>query len=259
MKSVFSTENKIDRVWDLKGSKTGRKSKEGDSVGKDLDILEEGKRFKFAKPGAKNAFLEQLKTDATFLARLGIMDYSLLLGMHRCKEDDNDSVKTPEVPVPIGETTQIKGQVEPCRSNTPLRRGVLKRAINGGTKTTDDDGFKALEDLDQVITSKSNLSKRSERELNDKCECFKTPIEEAPLTSVPNNTPSPVRAQTAMDRELPVPNPVTLRDDEGIEGGFQLADGTLSAQEIYYCGEYFLSLYGHSNLLYFDNFNTIAL
>ena len=59
MRSVFHTEKKIDRVWDLKGSKTGRKANPGDSVGKDLDILEEGKKLRFKKPKARAKFLEQ--------------------------------------------------------------------------------------------------------------------------------------------------------------------------------------------------------
>ncbi|EED88647.1 phosphatidylinositol-4-phosphate 5-kinase (PIP5K)-like protein, partial [Thalassiosira pseudonana CCMP1335] len=127
MRSVFNTDKKIDRVWDLKGSKKNRKSKEGDSVGKDLDILQEGRKLKFVDPEARGAFLEQLMRDATFLARLGIMDYSLLLGLHNCdeteaNESNNDAPLTPK---PNGGEEE---EPEPSRSNTPFRRNVLSRA-----------------------------------------------------------------------------------------------------------------------------------
>lgn len=245
MKSVFSTENKIDRVWDLKGSKTGRKSKEGDSVGKDLDILEEGKRLKFARPGAKEAFLEQLRRDATFLARLGIMDYSLLLGMHSCKE--GDSTETPVKPLATREHEPIDEQ-EPCRSNTPFRRGVLKRAATGGTPiAANDDGFKALEELDQKIVLKQKVSKHKEAVIKDKGGSFKnTELDDMTIPSTSSSSNSSNVSSQALatpDTNSPPPNPITLRSDEGIEGGVQLADGTLSLDEIYYCGKtYFVAM-----------------
>jgi hypothetical protein len=232
MKSVFSTEKKIDRVWDLKGSKTNRKSKEGDAVGKDLDILEEGKRLKFVRPGAKEAFLEQLRRDATFLARLGIMDYSLLLGMHSCKETEADSAE----PSSVKPGELVEGQ-EPSRSNTPFRRGVLKKAATGGTITTD--GFKALEDLNQTIPSKSK-AKRSEAVIKDKGGSFKINIDDMTIPSTSSSSiASDTSAQALMtlDRGMPPPNPITSRSDEGIEGGVRMADGTISVDEIYYCGK----------------------
>jgi 1-phosphatidylinositol-4-phosphate 5-kinase len=240
MKSVFSTEKKIDRVWDLKGSRTGRKSKKGDSVGKDLDIVEEGKRLKFVRPGAKDAFLEQLRMDATFLARLGIMDYSLLLGMHSCKENGAENADPISEPPPQSKEDEQIDEQEPCRSNTPFRRGVLKRAATGGSTTTANDGFKALEDLDQTIASKSKGSKCSEPKFKDKGGCFKTHIDESTLASTSsssNGSPIFTRTPISLKDNTPTPNPITSRSDEGIEGGVQLADGTVSVEEIYYCGK----------------------
>ena len=233
MKSVFSTEKKIDRVWDLKGSKTGRKSDKGDSVAKDLDILEEGKRLKFAKPGAKQAFLEQLRMDATFLARLGIMDYSLLLGMHRCAENSAD---TTESVAKDENDVDVEEKQEPCRSNTPFRRGVLQRAATGGTTTTANDGFKALEDLDQNIASKSSLPQQSEGEMNDSCFVKNAQMDETTMASTSSSSNESSTSAAALPANVSVPNPITSRSDEGIEGGSQLADGTLSVNEIYYCG-----------------------
>jgi hypothetical protein len=239
MKSVFSTEKKIDRVWDLKGSKTGRKSKEGDAVGKDLDIMEEGKRLKFVRSGAKEAFLEQLRRDATFLARLGIMDYSLLLGMHSCKVTETDSTEPSVEPLCESEERLVEEQ-EPSRSNTPFRRGVLKRAVTGGTITVDADGFKALEDLDQTIPSKSK-AKRSEAVIKDKGGSFKNMDDVTiPSTSSSSNA-SDISAQALVilnQGNMSPPNPITSRSDEGIEGGVRMADGIVSIDEIYYCGKH---------------------
>ena len=223
MKSVFSTEKKIDRVWDLKGSRLGRKSNPGDSVAKDLDILEEGRRLKFARPGAKDAFLEQLRVDATFLARLGIMDYSLLLGMHSCKEN----IDLPSTDSATNQDADKNDGEEPCRSNTPFRRDVLKRAVTGGTATTANDGFQALEDLDQKIAFKSKTTSQSETKVK------KMLLDQTTLTS---SLLSHGLSSATPQLNSSVANPITSRADEGIEGGIQLADGTLSVKEIYYCG-----------------------
>jgi hypothetical protein len=50
-------------------------------VYKDNDLLEFGTRLRLG-PGRKDAFVGQLAKDAAFLESLGIMDYSLLLGVH---------------------------------------------------------------------------------------------------------------------------------------------------------------------------------
>jgi 1-phosphatidylinositol-4-phosphate 5-kinase len=81
MKSVFNTEKEIHKIYDLKGSTAGRKAKRGDSVRKDLDILEEGWKVRVGG-SVKKAMMEQLRHDTDFLVQLRIMDYSLLLGLH---------------------------------------------------------------------------------------------------------------------------------------------------------------------------------
>ena len=121
MGSVFNTYKRIDRVWDLKGSTVGRKAKPGESVLKDLDLVDEKVKLKvggtaravevnkdkdsaqdvtsIAQPHRpvetrKEAIINQLKRDSSFLAKLGIMDYSLLLGIHdRNKKDDKPKDK----------------------------------------------------------------------------------------------------------------------------------------------------------------------
>jgi len=81
MRSVFDTEKEVHKIWDLKGSIQGRFAKEGETVYKDLDIKNEGRKLTVG-PKKRKLILDQLTNDASFLAGLRIMDYSLLLGVH---------------------------------------------------------------------------------------------------------------------------------------------------------------------------------
>ena len=240
MRSVFHTEKKIDRVWDLKGSKTGRKANPGDSVGKDLDILEEGKKLRFKKPKARGKFLEQLARDATFLARLGIMDYSLLLGMHDCEAEEEEKKKKKEAstneddapstpPGRIQQRAVSVQEVEPSRSNTPFRRGIIQRASSAGDTNVGNDGFKALE-LSNNTTASTGGSDSTSGKPTTATRC-------SSLNAIPE---SPVWCPPPIKREPSVPtNGITSREDMGIEGyGAKLEDGSLAKREIYFCGEF---------------------
>lgn len=55
------------------------------NAAQDLDV---DMRLALAK-GAHVALLKQIQVDAALLARMGVMDYSLLLGMHYPKWGDN--------------------------------------------------------------------------------------------------------------------------------------------------------------------------
>jgi len=86
MGSVFSTRKTIDRVYDLKGSTHGRRTNPEERtrpgcVFKDNDFLEDNAKILLG-PELTSKFLEQLRIDVELLTRLGIMDYSLLLGVH---------------------------------------------------------------------------------------------------------------------------------------------------------------------------------
>jgi len=85
MRSVFNTEKEIHKIWDLKGSKQGRLAKPGETVFKDLDIQNEGRKLTVG-PEKKRLIMDQIAKDASFLAELKIMDYSLLLGVHNREE-----------------------------------------------------------------------------------------------------------------------------------------------------------------------------
>lgn len=84
MTSVFNTPEEIHKIYDLKGSTIGRaataKEKASGGVMKDLDLIDSGEKFHLGRK--RSMLLDQLDKDAAFLATLGIMDYSLLIGIH---------------------------------------------------------------------------------------------------------------------------------------------------------------------------------
>eukprot|EP00026_Physarum_polycephalum_P003879 Phypoly_transcript_03895.p1 GENE.Phypoly_transcript_03895~~Phypoly_transcript_03895.p1 ORF type:complete len:624 (+),score=54.89 Phypoly_transcript_03895:95-1966(+) len=91
MANVIDTNLKIHEVFDLKGSwinrtRKGRKSR----IGLDLDF---DRKIKLSNQ-IKLAYLDQIARDAKFLASLGIMDYSLLLGIHVFSDDDQHKYHT---------------------------------------------------------------------------------------------------------------------------------------------------------------------
>jgi hypothetical protein len=259
MRSVFHTKKKICRVWDLKGSTANRKSEPGDSVGKDLDILEEGRKLRFAEPGARDAFLEQLRRDATFLARLGIMDYSLLLGLHNREEESGGDNSPWGGAAPSTPPAYAVGE-EPSRSNTPFRRGVLQRASTAGLAQRVNDGFKALEmDDGGEEPSRSNTPFRRgmlqrastagyTQRGSDGFEALETSafasaavVSDVHMTSSPsalNAIPELSRSSSGAVRRVPK-SAITSRSDSGIEGyGVTMKNGTLAkTREIYFCGE----------------------
>jgi len=85
MNNIFCTDLRIHRKFDLKGSTEGRTAGKADpndpkSVFKDLDL---DVKISLNKPQHARV-LSQIQRDAAFLRDIGVMDYSLLLGIHYC-------------------------------------------------------------------------------------------------------------------------------------------------------------------------------
>mmetsp|Transcript_2622 Transcript_2622/g.5091 ORF Transcript_2622/g.5091 Transcript_2622/m.5091 type:complete len:593 (-) Transcript_2622:184-1962(-) len=118
MKSVYSNaaSRKIHSVYDLKGSTLGRLAKTNEPVWKDLDLIRNKQMFKLGP--LREKFLEQVKSDAEFLERLQIMDYSLLVGIHK--------VTTPSVRAPAS-VDKLTGQA----SRTVATQQAVKRGSVG--------------------------------------------------------------------------------------------------------------------------------
>jgi hypothetical protein len=73
MKNLFNT-FKMDLIFDLKGSKLGRYAKKGNTILKDIDIINSNIKLNLSKEN-EQLFLMQLKSDTQFLEKLNLMDY----------------------------------------------------------------------------------------------------------------------------------------------------------------------------------------
>jgi hypothetical protein len=132
MKSVFDTEKRIHQMYDLKGSTQGRRAKKGDIVLKDIDLIDKGDTFHIG-PEKKQMIIEQLEKDAMFLSELNIMDYSLLVGVHRRKENVSGTVEIIEQTASSG--NESNSGVDDEKPNLDNLREVayifLQAATNG--------------------------------------------------------------------------------------------------------------------------------
>ncbi|KAM3271233.1 hypothetical protein ACQJBY_041793 [Aegilops geniculata] len=130
MGNLFCSEHRIHRRYDLKGSSYGRKSdrfeqETGDATTlKDLDL-----NFAFRMQRSLYKELhEQLRRDCAFLESEGIMDYSLLVGVHFCddivpasKMASSTFTSTPELSANMLSACQGSVSVsEPCLSAKDL-------------------------------------------------------------------------------------------------------------------------------------------
>eukprot|EP01117_Protostelium_nocturnum_P012457 TRINITY_DN4597_c0_g1_i3.p1 TRINITY_DN4597_c0_g1~~TRINITY_DN4597_c0_g1_i3.p1 ORF type:complete len:819 (+),score=308.58 TRINITY_DN4597_c0_g1_i3:128-2584(+) len=93
MGNVFATNKKIHEKYDLKGSTFGRAVTEAEKASgksvtyKDVDWRAKEMKIELA-PELAVLFKEQLERDCEFLREMGIMDYSLLIGIHNCDVND---------------------------------------------------------------------------------------------------------------------------------------------------------------------------
>jgi len=92
MASVFDPRCEIHETFDLKGSLHHRRKKRDDKIGKDQDWVDAGQRLQLPD-GARREFCAAHETDAAFLRAFGVMDYSLLVGIHHAKgNEQSDSL-----------------------------------------------------------------------------------------------------------------------------------------------------------------------
>ena len=105
MLNVFATSKHIHIRYDLKGSRIGRKvltgkrDKEimakGDLSLKDLDL--EKRKEKMYVGEKSEILLNKIKQDADFLCKIGVNDYSLLLGIHYINREKKYIANLPRI------------------------------------------------------------------------------------------------------------------------------------------------------------------
>jgi hypothetical protein len=93
MENVFPSISSPHELYDLKGSTIGRTYKPSNEnetiIYKDLDL----KRKIKIKPGLNKKVIQQLMLDSVFLEEMGIIDYSLLLGIYYEKKKEKEEKK----------------------------------------------------------------------------------------------------------------------------------------------------------------------
>ncbi|KAL6065314.1 Phosphatidylinositol-4-phosphate 5-kinase, type I, alpha, a, variant 2 [Balamuthia mandrillaris] len=93
--NIFSTASlRLDFVFDLKGATRKRKATEEEKkkqrhVLKDVDFVESGRVFHVGEQ-LKRVLFEEMEKDCKLLESAGIMDYSLLVGIHSVQTDKTD-------------------------------------------------------------------------------------------------------------------------------------------------------------------------
>lgn len=98
MNNLFPPHKDVHDTYDLKGSTVGRvypedKARENPSaVLKDVNWIRRGERLDVG-PEKRALLTEQLRRDKEFLKSLGVMDYSLLVGIHRMERGNRDRVR----------------------------------------------------------------------------------------------------------------------------------------------------------------------
>ncbi|CAE6405519.1 unnamed protein product [Rhizoctonia solani] len=98
MNNLFPAHLDIHETYDLKGSTVGREYDEAKArenpraVLKDVNWVHRHKQLEFGPE--KRAFLQaQLERDKQFLQTVGVMDYSLLVGIHNVKRGNRDNLR----------------------------------------------------------------------------------------------------------------------------------------------------------------------
>ncbi|KAL0074315.1 hypothetical protein F4703DRAFT_1745113 [Phycomyces blakesleeanus] len=130
MENIFPSNLDVHQIFDLKGSLFGRwtpneeVAKNPHAVMKDQNWIEHNCRLQLG-PEKRTAFLTQLEHDVTFLKKLNIMDYSLLIGVHDLKRGNSEGIRDNQL--------QIVKPLEPQkvsirRDKAAVVRQALKKA-----------------------------------------------------------------------------------------------------------------------------------
>jgi 1-phosphatidylinositol-4-phosphate 5-kinase len=95
MNSVYFTDKYLQSFYDLKGSVIGRDAKPGQTVKKDNDLRRALPEDALSlPPQVRGRVRDQLAVDCSFLQSMGVMDYSMLVGVHHVPHTDDPSIAT---------------------------------------------------------------------------------------------------------------------------------------------------------------------
>ncbi len=98
MNNLFPPHKDIHETYDLKGSTIGReypeelKKDKNNAVLKDLNWINRGHMLELG-PEKRALLTEQLRRDTELLKSVRVMDYSLLVGIHKMARGNRDNVR----------------------------------------------------------------------------------------------------------------------------------------------------------------------
>ncbi|KAI0320937.1 hypothetical protein OF83DRAFT_1052107 [Amylostereum chailletii] len=131
MNNLFPAHKDVHETYDLKGSTVGRlypeeKAKQNPrAVLKDLNWIERQKSLELG-PEKRALLTEQLRRDSDFLKELGVMDYSLLIGIHNMRRGNRDNVRRNTLKVFSPDVPAFKRQPTSSRSPEAI---AIRRAM----------------------------------------------------------------------------------------------------------------------------------
>ncbi|KAI0030504.1 SAICAR synthase-like protein, partial [Vararia minispora EC-137] len=151
MNNLFPAHKDIHETYDLKGSTVGRlyseerAARNPRAVLKDLNWIRRGKSLELG-PEKRALLAEQIRRDAQFLDELGVMDYSLLIGIHNLQRGNRDNVRrntlkvfSPDVPAFSRQPTSSRSP-EASAVRRAMRASDLHLQRLGGILPEEDTG-----------------------------------------------------------------------------------------------------------------------
>ncbi|OBZ86485.1 Phosphatidylinositol 4-phosphate 5-kinase its3 [Choanephora cucurbitarum] len=133
MGNVFPTNKDVHETYDLKGSTFGRVTNEEEiaknphAVLKDLNWVQREKRLELGKI-KRSLLLDQLHRDVELLAKLDIMDYSLLIGIHDYIRGNKEGIRDNRLQV-ISPHTKGRERSLSTRGRRESRADIVRKAI----------------------------------------------------------------------------------------------------------------------------------
>ncbi|KAI8368395.1 hypothetical protein EDC96DRAFT_441502 [Choanephora cucurbitarum] len=133
MGNVFPTNKDVHETYDLKGSTFGRVTNEEEitknphAVLKDLNWVQREKRLELGKI-KRSLLIDQLHRDVELLAKLDIMDYSLLIGIHDYIRGNKEGIRDNRLQV-ISPHTKGRERSLSTRGRRESRADIVRKAI----------------------------------------------------------------------------------------------------------------------------------
>ncbi|KAF9108169.1 Phosphatidylinositol-4-phosphate 5-kinase [Mortierella sp. AM989] len=134
MGNVFPPNRDIHETYDLKGSTLGRAISDEElqsnprATQKDLNWVKRNRKLELG-PEKRHPFVEQIKRDVELLARLNIMDYSLLVGIHDIERGNKDNIRDNTLKVFHPDTSKPLPKETSRRDKRESKVNALRMAV----------------------------------------------------------------------------------------------------------------------------------